>query len=129
MNEGYDESQHRVKEIKASDITSGDMMIYAAASKKVDVKVDTEEITKAEWVDVDNELPKEEGLYFVLTCDHLVKGFAWFGIQSDEDKEPRFDVWWAASGKVGEEPKVKYWLKDHHWGLVYDFKKKLGELK
>ena len=48
---------------------------------------------------------------------------------SDEDKEPRFDVWWAASGKVGEEPKVKYWLKDHHWGLVYDFKKKLGELK
>lgn len=121
--------EHNIQEIKASEITDGDMMVFAAVRRDVDVKVDMDELVKAEWVDAEKEKPEDDGLYFILTTDHLVRGFAWFGLQNDGDKEPKFDVWWAACGKKDEEPQVKYWLKDHHWGLVYDFKQKKGELQ
>ena len=129
MDEKYSGEHREPKHIDASEIKSGDMMIAAALRRKdIHVEVDKEELVKARWVDVDDELPTEEELYFILTDDHLIKGYAWFGIQEEGDTEPRFDVWYAMCGNKDNPPKVKYWLKDNHWGLVYDFKKKAGEL-
>ena len=86
-------------------------------------------MTKAEWIDVEKELPKLEGIYFVLTDDFLIRGIGIYGALSDDDKVKTFEVLWATSGPGdGSEPHVKYWLKDHHWGMVYDYKKKKGEI-
>lgn len=83
------------------------------------------DLSKAEWVNVNEELPKQEGIYFILTNEHLTQGIATY-FKDEDTGEIDFDVWWAVSGK---EPKVEYWLKDNHWGLVYQFKKELGEIK
>lgn len=121
-------------EVKTSELKTGDMMIMAAVDKRVNVTVDLEETKKAEWVDVDDATPQIEGFYMVLTDDHLTKGIAFYGPtddgSSDSDYQMGWEVWWAMSGPAdGSAPGVKYWLKDNHWGLVYDFKKKAGEIR
>ena len=121
--------EHNIQEIKVSEITNGDMMVFAAIRRDVDVKIDMDEVVKAEWVDVDKALPEEDGFYTILTDDHLARGFAFYGICDDSDDERRFEVWWAESGQKDKVPGVKYWLKDHYWGLVYDFKLKKGEIQ
>ena len=131
VNHKLDElkGEHNIREIKASEIGDGNVMVYAAVSRDVDVIVDMDEVVKAEWVDVDKELPDVDGFYTILTDDYLARGFAYYGICDDSDDERRFDVWWAESGQKDKVPGVKYWLKDHHWGLVYDFKLKKGEIQ
>lgn len=121
-------------EVKTSELRTGDMMIMAAVDKRVNVTVDLEETKKAEWVDVDDALPQEEGFYMILTDDHLVKGIAFYGPTDDGSSDSEcpigWDVWWAMCGPAnGSVPSVKYWLKDNHWGLVYDYKKKAGEIR
>lgn len=114
-----------MKEIDATEIVNGDMLIGVSANKGIKVNINTEELRKAKWVNVNEELPKEEGIYFILTNEHLAQGIATYFKDEDTGKMD-FDVWWAVSGK---EPKAEYWLKDNHWGLVYQFKKELGEIK
>ena len=102
-------------------------MLYAGITK-AKVEIDEEKLVKGEWVLVSEEVPEEEGFYFVLTTDHLMKGVAWYGPDEDNGSTPMFDVWWATSGNPNNPPKVLYWLKDNHWGMVYKFKKEKGEI-
>ena len=75
----YDEDDHNIQEIKASEINSGDMMVCASVCRNIDVKIDMNELTKAEWIDINKEVPEQRGFYMVLTDDHLIRGFAYFG--------------------------------------------------
>lgn len=109
--------------MKESDIKNPDTLLYVGV-KGTDVQRD-EDLYKAEWVNVNDELPTEAGFYFVLTDEHLTKGIAGF-FKDDDSEERTFDICYATAGK---EPKVLYWLKDNHWGMVYRFKKAAGELK
>ena len=109
--------------MKAEEITNGDMLL-AVGVRKMDVEVDIEKLTQAQWVNVNDEMPTQEGFYFILTDEHLAQGIATY-FKDEDTGQLEFYVWWAISGK---EPKVLYWLKDHHWGLVYDFKKKAKEI-
>lgn len=98
--------------------------ILPAAFDKEIVRTPISELCKAEWVNVKDELPTETGMYHILTDEHLTEGIAFFG-KDDDTGEMGFDIFWAWTGK---EPKVMYWLKDHKFGLLYEFKKEKGEI-
>ena len=98
--------------------------ILPAAFDKEIVRTPMSELCKAEWVNVKDELPTEIGMYHILTDEHLTEGIAFFG-KDDDTGEMGFDIFWAWTGK---EPKVMYWLKDHKFGLLYEFKKEKGEI-
>jgi hypothetical protein len=118
-------------EIKASDITNGNMLVAAGVSK-INVEIDDNEIIKGTWVKPEDEKPEKPGYYHVLTDDHLARGIAWYGedLYADEVEEGVYDffVEWAEYGDNEKPPKVCYWLKDCMWGLLYKFKKEKGEI-
>lgn len=111
------------KTVKVEELTDGDKMIYAAGMN-LNVEIDdTDSLFNAKWVSVNDEMPKEEGLYFVMTDEGWAKGIATYFKDEDTNKM-EFDVWWATSGK---EPKVEYWLKYQDWPLIYFLKKRAGD--
>lgn len=118
-------------EIKASDITNGNMLVAAGVSR-INVEIDDNEIIKGTWVKPEDEKPEKPGYYHVLTDDHLARGIAWYGedLYADEVEEGVYDffVEWAEYGDNEKPPKVCYWLKDCMWGLLYKFKKEKGEI-
>lgn len=109
--------------IKVEEITSCDKMLYAAGMN-INVAIDDiDSLFNAKWVSVNDEIPKEEGFYFVMTDEAWAKGIAYYSKDEDTNKM-EFDVWWATSGK---EPKVEYWLKYQEWSLIYLLKKRAGD--
>ena len=111
------------KTIKVEELTNGDKMMYAAGMNlKVEID-DIDSLFNAKWVSVNDEMPEEEGLYFVMTDEGWAKGIATYFKDEDTNKM-EFDVWWATSGK---EPKVEYWLKYQEWPLIYLLKKRAGD--
>ena len=106
------------------DIKSLRQLLPAALDKNI-VRTPISELCKAEWVNVKDELPTENGMYHILTDEHLMEGIAFYG-EDDETGEKSFDIFWAWTGN---DPHVMYWLKDHKYGLVYEFKKEKGEIK
>lgn len=82
----------------------------------------TKETLPASWIDVDEEMPKDEdSLYFVIT-DEGAKGIATY-FEDKESGKFKFDVWWATNGR---DPKVKYWLKYSSNDLVLLWRKWKG---
>ena len=105
------------------DIKTVNQLLPAALDKEI-IRTPIPELCKAEWVNVKDELPTENGMYHVLTDEHLTEGLAFFG-SDDETGEKGFDVFYAWCGK---DPHVMYWLKDHKYGLLYEYKKEKGEI-
>ena len=118
--------------METKDIETGPQMLELSIKKEKITKTDPKELRQAEWVNVKDEMPKHIGFYFVLTDEHLTQGVAFCGHPDNEDGTENvnapmeFDIWWATGGK---EPKVMYWLKDHMWGMIYEYKKEKGEIK
>lgn len=110
--------------MKTIDIKSVDQLLPAALDKDI-IRTPISELCKAEWVNVKDELPTHHGIYHILTDEHLEEGIAFFGTDEDTDEEC-FEVMWAWAGI---NPNVMYWLKDHKFGLVYEFKKERGEIQ
>ena len=108
--------------MKASEIKNSEML-FALGVSKAEVEIDSDEIRKAQWINVKDELPTEEGFYFILTDEAWSKGIGTYFMNEDTGKM-EFEVWWATGGK---EPKVEFWLKDHVEGLVYEQKKLRGD--
>lgn len=106
------------------DIKSANQLLAVALDKGI-IRTPIPDLCKAEWVNVKDELPTETGMYHVLTDEHLTEGIAFFG-KNDDTGEMEFEVNWAW---VGKDPHVLYWLKDHKFGLLYEFKKERGEIK
>lgn len=108
--------------IKVERLTNCDKMMSAIITN-LNVEIDDmDSLFNAKWVSVNDEMPEEEGVYFVMTNEGWAKGIATYLKDEDTDKS-EFDVWWAASGK---EPKVEYWLKYQEWPLTYLLKKRAG---
>lgn len=105
------------------DLKCASQMLPAALDKDI-IRTPISELCKAEWVNVKDELPTERGIYHILTDEHLMEGYAFFGLDEDTG-EMCFDVMDAWCGK---DPHVMYWLKDHKYGLLYEFKKEKGEI-
>lgn len=118
------ESKVEKRTVNASDIMDSDTFMTVALSKNVNVNIDSEELRRARWVNVNEELPEREGIYFILTDEHWCQGVAFY-TKNEETGNMEFDVWWATSGK---DPKVEFWLKDSHWGMVYQLKKERKEI-
>lgn len=119
--------------VQASDIKDGDSLVAVGINRDtVDVEIDTQELRTAKWVKPSEELPTQPGYYFVLTDNYLAKGMAWYGESFDDERykegEYEFTVMYAEFGNSDKEPSVEYWLKDNHWGLVYQFKKGLKQI-
>ena len=105
------------------DIKNLRQLLPAALDKNI-VRTPISELCKAEWVNVKDELPTENGIYHILTDEHLMEGYAFFSVDN-ETGEKTFDI---MSAWTGNDPHVEYWLKDHKYGLVYEFKKERGEI-
>lgn len=105
------------------DIKTVKQLLPATLDKNI-VRTPMSELCQAEWVNVKDELPTEHGMYHVLTDEHLTEGIAFFGAD-DETGEMGFEINWAW---IGKDPHVMYWLKDHKYGLLYEFKKEKGEI-
>ena len=105
------------------DIKNVRLLVPAALDKDI-VRTPISELCKAEWVNVKDEMPTEIGMYHILTDEHLMEGIAFFG-KDDNTGEMGFDVVWVWDGL---DPHVMYWLKDHKYGLTYEFKKEKGEI-
>lgn len=106
------------------DIKNVSQLLPAGLDKNI-VRTPISELCKAEWVNVKDELPTENGMYHILTDEHLTEGLAFFG-KDENTGETMFEVWYTWNG---QEPHVEYWLKDHKYGLAYEFKKEKGEIK
>lgn len=110
--------------METKDLKNVKELLPAAFDKEI-VRTPIPELCKAEWVNVKDELPTEIGMYHILTDEHLTEGIAFFG-KDDDTGEMGFEIFWAWNGY---DPKVMYWLKDHKFGLLYEFKKEKGEIK
>ena len=116
--------------INATDIKDGDTL-FNVATRKIPVIVNEEELRKSNWVSIEDELPEKEGFYCVLTDHYLAQGIAYFFLGGDEEGEntAKFEVQYAVMAPPNNrEPQVLYWLKDNHWGMLYDFKHKLKQI-
>jgi len=110
------------KTIKVEEITNGDKLLYAGGMK-MNVEIDEpDSLFNAKWVSVNDEMPKEEGFYFIMTNEGWSKGIATY-FKNEATGKLEFDVYWATGGK---EPKVEYWLKYQDWPLIYLLKKRAG---
>ena len=108
--------------VKVEELTNVDKMMHAAGMK-LNIEIDDiDSLFNAKWVSVNDEMPKEEGFYFIMTDEGWSKGIATY-FKNEETNKMEFDVWWATSGK---EPKVEYWLKYQEWPLIYLLKKRAG---
>ena len=74
--------------------------------------------TECEWVDIKDEIPKNEGRYVVMTDDDLAYGI---GYCWEKNGEMFFDL--LISTTSAKKPKIKYWLNDDLNGMLKDFKK------
>ena len=109
--------------MKASELKNAEMLLASVFSKS-EIEIDSETLRQAKWVNVKEELPTEEGLYFVLTDEGWCMGIATY-FKNTDTGQFEFNVWLAVSGT---EPKVEFWLKDNSWGLIYEEKKKKGDI-
>ena len=109
--------------METKDIKSADQLLLSTFDKDI-VRTPISELCKAEWVNVKDELPTEPGIYQILTDEHLMEGHAFWG-EDENTGEMSFEV---MSAWCGKNPHVMYWLKDHKYGLLYEFKKERGEI-